>query len=125
MPAHIFEQSGRLLGSLPDWHWRWAGPAAVLLCRQSQLLSVTHESLEACRPLQTFVKNLLPAPHAWCLALNQAASLAKPCAGPAGDTVVLEFMQRGQLATGDPSAFPVLFIGSVMQVAYFPAWPHT
>ena len=30
--------------------------------------------------------------------------------------MVLEFMQRGQLAAGDPSAFPVLFISSVMQV---------
>ena len=30
--------------------------------------------------------------------------------------MVLEFMQRGQLAAGDPNAFPVLFISSVMQV---------
>ena len=43
---------------------------------------------------------------------------------PAGDTVVLEFMQRGQLAAGDPNAFPVLIIGSVMQVSYIPASPH-
>lgn len=30
--------------------------------------------------------------------------------------MVLEFMQRGQLTAGDPNAFPVLFISSVMQV---------
>ncbi|KAK9821432.1 hypothetical protein WJX81_004949 [Elliptochloris bilobata] len=32
-----------------------------------------------------------------------------------GDTAVLEYMQRGQLAAGDPNAFPVLRIASVMQ----------
>ena len=34
--------------------------------------------------------------------------------------MVLEFMQRGQLAAGDPNAFPVLFISSVMQVLAVP-----
>ena len=42
-------------------------------------------------------------------------------AGAAGDTVVLEYMQRGQLAAGSPDAFPVLHIASVMQVPAAPA----
>ena len=38
----------------------------------------------------------------------------------AGDTVVLEYMQRGQLAAGSPDAFPVLRIASVMQARLQP-----
>ncbi len=42
-------------------------------------------------------------------------------AGVAGDTVVLEYMQRGQLAAASPDVFPVLHIASVMQVPAGPA----
>lgn len=61
---------------------------------------------------------LLPKLHA-----NGGAQLL--CAGLAGDTLVLEFMQRGQLAAGDPNAFPVLFISSVMQVIALMLVSHT